>query len=350
MPTHITGGLRLVASACAVGLVVASAGFGAVFAWHIGIQHGVVLACLTVLFAVALEGLKPLAISAALQALGSWSLLRGLALLLLGSIAVAYSLTSELSLMAGNRGDLSAKRDQVSGTTKRAEDRHTRARAELATLKASRPIGELEALVERARPVCRVEVASGLRHTACAKSPTLLAELGRAKRKAELELVLQRSEDALAATPAVRTGDPGSQAMVVYLAALGIVASVDIVAQWLNLIPVLAIELGSALAVVLVQAVPSWGPLRATQTPAIEPEPRNVPALPPPPSHRDIVAQAIVNHLATRGGSGRCTERGLAKQIGADRSTVRRVVHELTAAGRVQTQVTKRGTAMKLLG
>ena len=63
------GGLRLVASACAVGLVVASAGFGAVFAWQIGIQHGFVLACLTVLFAVALEGIKPLAINAALQAL-----------------------------------------------------------------------------------------------------------------------------------------------------------------------------------------------------------------------------------------------------------------------------------------
>ena len=35
----------------------------------------------------------------------------------------------------------------------------------------------------------------------------------------------------------------------------------------------------------------------------------NVTAAPPTPSHRDTVAQAIVNHLATRGGSGRSFHR-----------------------------------------
>ena len=148
MPTHTTGALRLVASACAVGLVVASAGFGAVFAWQIGIQHGILLASLTVLFAVALEGIKPLAINAAILALGSWSFMRGAALLLLGTVAIVYSLTSELSLMAGSRGDLSAKREQAQDASRRAQESHQRAKQELATLKPSRPIGELGALLE----------------------------------------------------------------------------------------------------------------------------------------------------------------------------------------------------------
>jgi len=64
MATHTTGVVRLVASACAFGLVLASVGFGAVFAWQIGIQHGIILAGLTVLFAVAL--VRPVRCHAAL--------------------------------------------------------------------------------------------------------------------------------------------------------------------------------------------------------------------------------------------------------------------------------------------
>ena len=63
-----SGVTTIVATACATALVIASAGFGGVFAWKIGIEHSYLLACLTVLFAVALEGIKPLAISAAFLA------------------------------------------------------------------------------------------------------------------------------------------------------------------------------------------------------------------------------------------------------------------------------------------
>jgi len=40
--------------------------------------------------------------------------------------------------------------------------------------------------------------------------------------------------------------------LTVYLGALGITAAVEMVATWLNLVPVIAMELGSALAGVLV--------------------------------------------------------------------------------------------------
>ena len=42
------------------------------------------------------------------------------------------------------------------------------AQDELASLKASRPVAELEALVAGARPMCRVVVTAGSRQTLCA--------------------------------------------------------------------------------------------------------------------------------------------------------------------------------------
>jgi hypothetical protein len=50
MPTHTTGALRLTASLCAFSLIIASAGFGAVFAWTVAKEHSYFLAVLTVLF------------------------------------------------------------------------------------------------------------------------------------------------------------------------------------------------------------------------------------------------------------------------------------------------------------
>jgi hypothetical protein len=56
----------VVAQSSAVALVVASAGFGALFAYKVGIEHSILLAGLSVLMAVALEAVKPLAIAQAL--------------------------------------------------------------------------------------------------------------------------------------------------------------------------------------------------------------------------------------------------------------------------------------------
>ena len=44
-------------------LVIASAGFGAVFAWQTGSTHGPLLGCLSVLMALGLEAAKPLAVT-----------------------------------------------------------------------------------------------------------------------------------------------------------------------------------------------------------------------------------------------------------------------------------------------
>ena len=239
MATHSTRFVGITAKVAATGLVLAIAGFGAVYAYGTGIQHGIVLAGLTVLFAVALELVKPLAIHAAFQALGSLAILRGLSLALLGLVAVAYSLTAELALVSGSRGDLASQRASETFQAKANQDRYQRAKRELDTLKPARPVQELEAMRDgwkRAYP----------------NQPWVLeAELARAKKRVELEGVLQANTTGVS----TKVADPASTALATYLGALGIVVSIEIIAQWLNLVPVLALELGSALALVLVASI-----------------------------------------------------------------------------------------------
>jgi hypothetical protein len=327
MAINSTSVLRVVASCSASALVVASAGFGAVFAYHVGIQNGYLLAGLTVLFAVALELVKPLAIQACFSALASWQIVRGFSLGLLGLIAVAYSVTSELALTAASRGDLAAQRASEAFQAKANQDRYQRAQQELATLKPTRAVQELEALVAKTKGRdCGAENGTG--RWICQQSPHA-AELGRAKRRQELEAITTSADP-------VKVADPGSTALKTYLAALGVVVSVEIVAQWLNLVPVLALELGSALAVVLVTAF---------KEPAKEPAQA---ALPAAPNSQENIAGKILNHIKNHGGS-LLSERGLAKALGVDRNAVRRTMHSLAACGRLAIDATKAGTMLKLV-
>jgi hypothetical protein len=337
MATHSTRYVELTAKVACTGLVIASSGFGAVFAYSVGIQHGYLLAGLTILFAVALELVKPLAIHASLSSLRDWQFLRGLSLGLRGAVAVAYSLTAELGLMSASRGDLVAVRASQAFHARANQDRHQRAQQELVGLKPARPVPELEALVG-APSRCRINVANGYRQTNCTKPPALLAELGRAKRRLELEAILSTAETAIGPT---KIADPGSTALATYLGALGIPVSVEAVAQWLNLVPVLALELGSALAMVLVASVT---PKAATESAPIPERP----ALPPPKSERERVAERILSHVRANGQLV-TSHRGLAKLTGADRNTVGRAINSLAARGLVAFEATRSGTTLKLL-
>jgi hypothetical protein len=79
--------------AWAAALVIASAGFGAFYAWTTGSHLSPVLGALSVIMALGLEGAKPFAIEGALTAArSSSSLSRAIALALLGLVAVAYKL------------------------------------------------------------------------------------------------------------------------------------------------------------------------------------------------------------------------------------------------------------------
>lgn len=136
---------KAVATGCAVALVVASAGFGSVYAYQVGIKHSIPLAVLSVLMALALEGVKPLAIANSIQAFASVQIVRGASLALLGLVAVVFSLTSELSLVAISKGDLAAERLGQSVKSQDAARRKERLESELSALGSVREPMDLEA-------------------------------------------------------------------------------------------------------------------------------------------------------------------------------------------------------------
>jgi hypothetical protein len=274
----------LTAKVAATGLCLASAAFGAVFAASVGVKHSIALAVITVLFVVCLELVKPLALVAGFDAFKNWSPIRGLALGALALVAIAYSLTAELALTASSRSDLAASRQADSDAAKRAQEQHQRASSELATLKPSRTVGEVEATI--ARQSANGCSSGGLNGKwVCPVNASLLGELARAKRRQELEAVLNGADQALAG-PTAKVADPGSFALATYLSAVGLEVKPETVAQWLTLVPVVALELGSALAGLLVQAV---------SHPKVEP-PKARDA-----TKKDRVATAIVDHLKAKG-------------------------------------------------
>lgn len=325
MTLDSTTALRVVALSSACGLAIASAGLGSVYAYTVGIEHGIILAGLTVLMAVALEAAKPLAIASAFTCFRKLRVVQGVALALLGLVAVAYSLTAELSLVSMSRGDLVAERASQANV-----------RAELTSLGTPRPVAELEAeiaaqkhdrLYDRTKQ-CSDATAPESREF-CTGIERLEAEKARANRKLELEGRLKGE--------VVQVADPGSTALATYLAALGIMAPVTVIGQWLNLVPVLALEIGSALAAVLVQALGSAQVVQA-QKPSKS-----------APSVRTATEQKVLNELKKRKELP-ASERGLAALLGSvSRSTVRRSIHSLAAAGLVAMEASRNGTILRLV-
>lgn len=244
MHSNTTTGLAgAIARAGALMLIAASAALGTCYAYKLGYHFGAAVAFAFAAMALGGELLKPIAVERAFAA-GWRRPLRAVACLAVAIAAIAYSLAAELAFSAGARGDLAAGRKASLNSSRAAGAAARRASDELGRIKPARPVAELEALVAGARPVCRIEVNLQGRREVCSKPPGLLAELGRAKRRAELEATIAAA--ASSGDAAVGEADPQAAALVAYLAAAGIAADQARVATWLHLLPVLLLEIGSA--------------------------------------------------------------------------------------------------------
>lgn len=329
MSINITDLPRVLATSGAIGLVLASAGFGAFYAYTVGIQHGIVLAGLSVLMALALEAVKPLAIAAGIRAWGNSGVAASL-LLSLGIISVAYSLTAELSLISMSKGDLVAERQAVATDAGNAARDRTRIEAELTAIGITRPSAAIQA-----------ELDGGVRRSRVAP---LKVELATAQRREALEAKLTNNPGI-----AGKVADPGSAAIAGYLSALGFKATAETVALWLLLIPVLALEIGSALAKVLVEAFPrTHGQVNAISLPVVAQQvvqAENAGDV----AVRERVKAAVVDHLKSNGGKATGGERGLAKLIGSSRGTMKRALQGLVIAGVVSLEATRNGTILRLV-
>ena len=266
--------------------------------------------------AIGLELAKPFSVAAAFDAFRSSRICQGVAVALLGIVAISYSLSAELSLWATMRSDRIAVRAAESNVANSARDQYQRAKLELDGLPPARTSAELQSLIDgvlidpRAGG-CAIIDGKFTREN-CPKVAEWKAEQARSQRRGQLEQTIHEAETAMASGPVAKTADPGATALATYLAILGLRVEPSLLTELLILVGVLAMELGSALSLVLVQAVS--GSMTGMPSPArqqtlnIEPAREPVVHVVHPQSTddaatREKVKAAILNQLEQRGGS-----------------------------------------------
>lgn len=286
------------------------------------------------------ELLKPFAVSEAIDSFGSWKLVRGLACLLLAFVCIVYSFTAELGLAAGSRSDLAASRAAGAEVARSASAERQRAETELAALPVTAPAAKLQADIDALllRPGTNgcEKIDGRVTKEVCPQVAELRSQKAVAERRDQLELAISRSTTAPSGPVQVQA-DPLAGAVAVYANAAGLSWTAEAVLPGLALIPVLFLELGSALAVVVVRGV--GGPEQPMPVIADAPLVPNVvaksvqgkPAEPVrsrdgrPPDAPGPAPRAL-GPMAKRHRQQGKSERQIAKLLGTSKTTIHRAL------------------------
>lgn len=349
---------RFIGVTGAVLLISTSAALGAYYGFAVGSQSHVLIGVALAAAAFGGELLKPLAVAAALDALAARQAARALLSAALAAVCILYSFASELSLAAGGRGDLAAGRQAVADTARASRERRTRAEAELTNLPVVRPEGTLRPLVAKLSAEldgadCEDPKRNSVRRT-CAEIAGLKSEIGTAERRKELEATV--ADASAPAGTAVIAADPLASALSAYATAAGHEIAPEVLMPWLALIPVLFLEFGSALALVVVRSLdaPKPGAQDDTAAPEASPAPSTGPTRPrtprgPKPGNKARLGANIIDLLKARGGTVVSGQRDLARDLGLSKSRVNELLSELAASGQVLVAPSREGTRIELV-
>jgi hypothetical protein len=289
----------------------------------------------------------------------------------------AYSVTAALGSASGGRTNAATLESAATDARAKAQAAYDAAKSELDGLKPSRPIGELEALVTTYTPgrKCRFQVPFGRRTTVCSPPVALAAELGRARRRAELEGKMDTAQSELERVPAPKQANSDAAALAGFLAALGVGASAGTMNRLLVLLAVLVIECGGGLALVVGMSLsehreqgvrkqalandptlrsPPFGANTANtgrQGPRICPERSTNVAVFASVRHRSrkAVGERLLEVLRERGGPLQTSIRRLADHLGTTPTTLHTVTGELIAARVVAVVAGRQGSVFRLL-
>jgi len=220
----------------------------------------------------------------------------------------------------------------------------------MAKLPNARPVGELDALLASAKPQCRIVVTLIRRDTVCGPPVALVAELGRAKRRGELEAKIDGASAELARTQPPKVANSDAKALTRYLGALGLEVGPDRLNDLLVLLAVIMIEAGGGLSLAIGMALgapPAARPDGRLDTSTVRPEQsRTLPmnaldALPDTASASSVSERpasvvrttGLVAWLQLQGGRSETSMRRLASAIGRSPSGVHEELRRLVAAG-----------------
>jgi hypothetical protein len=264
----------------------------------------------------------------------------------------AYSVSAALgSAMGGRLNAANAERD-ISDARKKAQASYDAAKAELDTLKPTRTVGELEALVARqSRQGCS---SAGLNSKwVCPVNASLLAELSKAKRRAELEAKLDKVRADLEHMRSAKVANSDAIALAAYLNRLGFQG---VEADWLNellvLLAVLVIECGGGLSLAVGLAFGSNKDTSASAHEIRSGTPTPTPSAPigrVSMSDPSEAGSLLLTYLRKNGGVLTATQRTLAASLGWSRSWTNKVLHDLRARGFIRLDARTTGTVVTLV-
>ena len=282
----------------------------------------------------------------------------------------SYNVTAAIGSAAGGRANASNAETATVDARKRAQSAHDTARDELARIPHARPVAEVEALLVGAKPQCRIVVELGRRDTVCGPPAALTAELGRSKRRIELEGKIELAAAELGKTVPARVANSDAVALASFAQGLGLDLDADRINKLLVLLAVLIVECGAGLSLTVALAL-SGAPASRTAAPADtsveQPEQPQSPALnalsstgaasgtiqapafTPSVQMRSAPAPAvqaadIVELVREAGGMLRTTTRRLGVQLGRPAASVHGELRRLVSAGLISLNADSRGT------
>jgi len=284
------------------------------------------------------------------------------------TLSGAYSITAALGSASGGRTNAATIETATTDARTKAQAAYDAAKAELGGLKPARPAAELEPLIRSARPVCRIVVTLSRRDTVCELPPTLVAELGRSKRRAELEGKIEKATTELAAAPPPKAANTDAKVLARYLGALGFDVTADRLADLLVILAVTVLECGGGLAIAvgLSLSSPTAGHPASTAggevSTATDPKPAavtavvdalDVPAVKASTqSTRPLLATIrgddLTDWLRDRGGTVHTSMRRLGLEIGLSPQGALNQARRLAAARILTVQASPRGTVLTL--
>lgn len=186
----------------------------------------------------------------------------------------------------------------------------------------------------------------------CPQVDVLKAEIARSERREDLrkELDAVSGTQPVQTSPSISSADPGAQSLATYLFALGLHVDVNTLSNWLSLVPVLALEMGSLFAGLLCSpysrtlqlgtgnkcsdcsvATAAETPTNADDTKGLNGGVQSVQddvarmAIPTDPAER------LIQLLQNSGGSLYGGQRTIARAIGTSPASVNTLLRELEA-------------------
>lgn len=296
------------------------------------------------------------------------------------SLTGVYSVSAALGSAMSGRTNAASEEQSITDARAKAQAAYNSAELELKALPASRPAGELEALISREPKgtSCRVIVNLGERKTVCVDSKRLTdlkAELGRAERREKLQGALEKASEQLSGAKAPKVANGDAVALAAYLSGLGVDVGVDRLNKLLVLLAVLIVECGGGLALAVGmslqhQEIPTGHPqdTHGTQlgqaVSALGQVSGQVVAMPsfrrPQPTvitgrlatARQLKAEAAGVHLLSllqqNGGVLSGGQRQFAEVLGWSKSWTHEVLKRLARRGCVEMATGKTGTIVKL--